>query len=625
VLLYHFFPNAVPGGYVGVDVFFVISGYLITRIIVTDIQTDQFSLLHFMARRIRRLFPALLIVMTFTLFAGYLVLSPDDYKKLSLNAVGGLGFFANFTQYSEAGYFAAGPENRPLFHLWSLSVEEQFYFLWPSLLVIIWKLFAKFKDRKLVFLLAAILFMSFSFFCNLLWIKIAPDWVFYMPFTRVWEMLLGSVLTLGWASHKTATRFRHLVSFGALLVILVFAFVLNKNSIYPGINALIPTLAAALVIWAGPGAKTNALLLSNRLLVWIGLVSYPLFLWHWPLLSFAYFIFGPTLSLVLKLAVLSTSILLSWVTYFFIESALRKSHNKLVIPTLLAVNSVLLIFSSAVYIKNGLPNRVNYLPVELQEMAGAQFSEQIDMFWRPGLCFLSKNQDSAQFSTSCTSDLYKNKIFLWGDSHAAALYPGLRSFVANQGIPYDIAQYTSSLCPPLLNFYAENVHRSCKQINDYNLKLIEKMRPDIVILSAAWYSESYDLANLSLNLAQTVRALKALNIKRIILIGPVPTWKKDVPKVIVDYYKRFKDLPQNRSNYLLNENLSSIDFKMAAIAKELSVSYISIYDTLCTLDGCFLRFGDSPTDVSSFDAGHLSPAAAKHVFNVMGVKIFRSE
>lgn len=326
VLMFHAFPSVLPGGFVGVDIFFVISGFLITGIILKGLQQGDFSFKEFYARRIGRIFPSLFLVLSVCLTIGWFVLFPDEYRQLAKHTIAGAAFMSNLLSWHQAGYFDTAARSKPLLHLWSLGIEEQFYIAWPLLLVLAWK-----WTKKVA---AVIVLVAFVSFCLNIWlIGKVPSFTFYFPITRIWELLIGG--SLSWlTTSRGAIRSTFLCELfavlGSLLIAISLAFAKESGS-FPGWFALLPTVGTVLVIGAGSKAWVNQSFLAFPLCVFIGLISYPLYLWHWPLLVYLKLVVDSDLVLsprqlaLLKIAVLLISVGLAWVTWRFWEAPLRKS------------------------------------------------------------------------------------------------------------------------------------------------------------------------------------------------------------------------------------------------------------------------------------------------------------
>ncbi len=319
VLAFHAFPNIFKGGFVGVDIFFVISGFLITQIIVDSLEQGRFSYLQFYIRRVRRIFPALIVVVVAALATGWYVLLPDEFERLGKHLASGAGFAINFVLWNEAGYFDQAADTKPLLHLWSLAVEEQFYILWPLVLGLMWR-----RNRGIASTLLVVGTVSFiySMFCA----TRDPVAGFYSPLSRFWELMCG-----GFLAHLVRQDYPWLGKFGTIRgtlglgMIAASVFGLNSEFPFPGYWALLPTMGAFLVISAGSDGALSRFALGNRLMVGVGLVSYPLYLWHWPILVFAKIVNEKPLSPGQRIEAVAAAVALAYLTYRFIERPLRRS------------------------------------------------------------------------------------------------------------------------------------------------------------------------------------------------------------------------------------------------------------------------------------------------------------
>lgn len=322
VLLFHAFPAILPGGFIGVDVFFVISGFLISRIIIGEFKTGTFTFRLFYERRIRRIFPALAVVLAACLIFGWLALMPFDFRRLGLHIAASAGFSENLQLWWESGdYFDTGAPTKPLLHLWSLGIEEQYYIVWPLLLIILRR-----HISRALWLIAAVALVSFA--ANILTVDQKATTAFYLPHTRFWELMIGGILAYvhlyrpEMLRKMAPTRNIQAIT-GVALLAAGLAFI-DETRTFPGWWALLPTLGTALLILSGPTAWVNDRLLSQRAVVFVGLISYPLYLWHWPLLTFARILnVGEPPSLTIRIVLLGASIALAWLTYEFVEKKIR--------------------------------------------------------------------------------------------------------------------------------------------------------------------------------------------------------------------------------------------------------------------------------------------------------------
>src|SRR5262245_18180547 len=283
VIGFHASPALIPGGFVGVDIFFVISGFLISSLILSGLKDGSFSFIEFYGRRIRRLFPALIVVLLATWSVGWFILPPSEYAALGRHTLAGAAFAANVLSYSEVGYFDMPATTKPLLHLWSLGVEEQFYIVFPALLLLLWRYRALRSSLVLIGIV--------SFALNIGLVRNHTSFTFYLPLTRFWEFIAGGLLACSHSHGRTfglpipsalsALPWRNFsVAAGMLLILAGVSFASEES--FPGWWALLPVLGAFFIIGAGPNAWLNRGMLANPKLVFVGLISYPLYLWHWP-------------------------------------------------------------------------------------------------------------------------------------------------------------------------------------------------------------------------------------------------------------------------------------------------------------------------------------------------------
>jgi peptidoglycan/LPS O-acetylase OafA/YrhL len=421
---FHAFPDWVKGGFIGVDVFFVISGYLISTIIFENLAKGTFSFATFYSRRVKRIFPSLLLVLATSLLLGWFVLLADEYKQLGKHVAGGASFISNLVLWRESGYFDTAAETKPLLHLWSLGVEEQFYIIYPLALALAWKF-------RLNLLVLTLLIAGASFALNL--IVIGEDRVaaFYSPQTRFWELMCGSLLawvTLRREGSSPWNRpiIRHAASWIGLLLLSYGLSRIDKSLSFPGAWAVIPVLATVLLILSGPQAWINKNILSNPVAVWFGLISYPLYLWHWVLLSFARIIESETPNPGIRSACIGLSVPLAWITYRYVERPIRQGEsNGLKVFALVSVMASAFLAGLFIYRQDGFPARQSLKWSEVQRMrANSPDNHQqcMNLYGLKGpirFCHLS--------------DVSQPSIALIGDSHATVLFEGLSELLAKEG------------------------------------------------------------------------------------------------------------------------------------------------------------------------------------------------
>lgn len=417
VIGFHAFPELVPGGFIGVDIFFVISGYLISGIIGKGLANGTFSFADFYSRRVRRIFPALTLVVAVCLLAGYFLLLADEFKQVAKQAISGLFFVANFALWTEAGYFDTAAELKPFLHLWSLGIEEQFYLLWPVLMWLLWR-----SGKPLALAIGCLAVLSFL--ANVLGVEDAQVTTFYWPHTRVWELLAGAWLAArqsGAGGLPRNARLADLTGVLGLLLLLASCFAFDRTLLFPGYWAALPVLGAVLVIRAGPQAWSNRLLLSRPAVVFVGLISYPLYLWHWPLLTFPRIINGGETVVAVRLSALILAFLAAWLTYALLERKLRFRPSWRVPASLIAVALVLAACAHVVKSREGMVDRLSF--VRQAESTFRQASAEAhrcrqQLGLKEGHCVASSE----------TLEASRKTILFIGDSHARAIAQGFATF-----------------------------------------------------------------------------------------------------------------------------------------------------------------------------------------------------
>lgn len=420
VVIYHAFPALIPGGFVGVDIFFVISGYLITAILKKEMQEGKYSIKEFYRRRIDRLFPSLLIVMYTAFIFGWFTLFADEFMQMGKEIAGGAGFIANIVLYSETGYFNANSVTKPFLHLWSLGIEEQFYLVFPVIL------FFAFR-KKLNVTAVVVTLLIISFVLNVISINSNIERTFYLPQYRHWELLAGSLLAIFLHGEKSKSFKSTPSTIMCLLAVsgFVFAsFTYTPSTIFPGWNAVLPVIASVLIICFAQYSSVFKKILSSKPFVFIGLISYPLYLWHWPLLSIAHIINGGTPPTWFQWVLVAASLALATLTYFFVERPLKKvkSWKNKTIPMLILM---VVIGLSALYafIQNGIESREN---IKINSEVSAQMNGALWQYTNNDICKSRFAFPEASKMPWWFCMLTKNSdpdILLLGNSFANHLYP----------------------------------------------------------------------------------------------------------------------------------------------------------------------------------------------------------
>ncbi|MFO1149377.1 MAG: acyltransferase family protein [Alsobacter sp.] len=443
VVVYHASPGTLRGGFVGVDVFFVISGFLITGIILRGLEAGNFGFADFYARRVRRIVPALAFVLAACLVFGWVGLFPLELRQLSKHVAAAALFLSNVNLWSEAGYWDNAAQTKPLLHLWSLAVEEQYYLAWPLLLV------AARRVRLPPVWLAAILGLASFALCVAL-TRSAPVAAFYMPFSRVWEILAGSLLAIlamrPGAPRSGASVPWDLLSAAGLVLVLASMLLIKPGARFPGWIALLPVAGTALMIAAGPGARLNRTLLAHPLAVALGLISYPLYLWHWPLLSFARIVEGGTPALGIRVAAVGLAVALAAGTYRFVERPLRQASGQPSVARAWALRLVvglaaLGVSGAVIYRLDGVPGRAAIAAYLANER------EMIRLPAKDEAC-VSHVGGEAPFYYCRLRPAGPRLVALVGDSHAEVAETGLAEELARRGLGTILL--ANSGCPPFL-------------------------------------------------------------------------------------------------------------------------------------------------------------------------------
>ncbi|HUO22568.1 MAG TPA: acyltransferase family protein [Caulobacteraceae bacterium] len=472
VILFHAAHRLLPGGFIGVDVFFVISGFLITGIILTDIDRGEFEFTRFYGRRIRRIYPALIFVLSCCLAWGWFLWSADIYSQLGKSVFGGAYFIANFIQSKSSGYFENSSQTNPMLHLWSLGVEEQFYIFWPVILVGLRKYGLNVRT-------ALISIILFSLGLALLDNRRDPVMTFYAPQTRFWELAMGALLawsgldrpdwqrrSLTWLDRRLATILWErpgpavgLTLAGAsglagLVLVGLGVSLTRPSSLFPGWLTLLPALGATLIIAAGSKSRTNRWLLANPAAVWFGRLSYPLYLWHWPILAIFRLETGVEPQGWSVVGLLALALILGETTYYLIEKPLRRARNDGLKTLVLAMAMIAVgAFGLSIHRFDGLQFRP---PIREQTGLARDLSSIVDLYkffdvdptWRKNTCFSPAVDVGFQQKLDACVDPERPLIFVMGDSHAAMLCPGLKSLQAGSDRAFGIAQFTNADGPP---------------------------------------------------------------------------------------------------------------------------------------------------------------------------------
>ena len=614
VVAFHAFPGLLPGGFVGVDVFFVISGYLITSIILSNLTRSTFSFADFYSRRVRRIFPSLGVVLLACLVVGYRFLTADEYRQLGNHTLAGAGFVQNLVLWHDAGYFDNASETKPLLHLWSLAVEEQFYIFWPLLLALVvrWRI-------RVAWFIGAVALASFA--CNLWFVAVSPSAAFYFPVPRFWELMAGALLAeMSFRPGEPLAKWPVAQSAVGLGLIVTACGVLGEKHAFPGFWAVLPTAGASLVVAAGPSSWVSRRLLANPPMVWIGKISYPLYLWHWPVFSLLR-ICLVDVPLGVRLAAVAVATVLAWATYAVVERPFRsKSTSRWLtvapIVTLVIAGSA----GAGVWALGGLPKR----PVNTKDARLFDYARHWDGWGSCGL--LENSQDGGCRILKSGQPI---DVMVIGDSHAGHLASGLHDLFASS--PTNVAVLLHAGCFPVFSTKTDRGDPfTCPdQAIDRALKTaISSTETRVVVL--AGYANSHILgarfpdppsispASILDNAKALERALDATLVelervhKRVVFVVDVPEIEKE-PRICLDRglplveHRCSIDIARSRVEERSRYTLDVI--RRLAAAHPL-VRFVSGIDILCDQSTC--RGSEAGTLLYA-SRDHLTPAGSRRV------------
>jgi peptidoglycan/LPS O-acetylase OafA/YrhL len=606
VVAFHFEAPAVFGGFVGVDIFFVISGYLITGIIQSELQTGTFSFARFYERRVRRLLPALYAMVALTAIPSFHYLLTSERAEFFRSVAAVVTFTSNFFFWFQTGYFDHAAVEKPLLHTWSLAVEEQFYLALPLML---WGLARVARGRHIALpvLLGALTLASFALSIWLMNSDRSAN-AFFMSPPRAWEFLIGGVVAtpgLPVLRHALAQQIARGV---ALVLIAIPIFSLRQGPGFPGFNALAPCVGAAMFIWSGIGVLSRKRSAASPLHVarFFGQISYSLYLWHWPLFTFARF---SSNSLVLdatdKVALFALTVAISYLSWRFIEQPFR---SKALTPTRRAafqaagLASVVLLAASALgVVLSRTPSDADRAALQLESYNAYDYQP----LYRFGDCFAPA---SGVFGDSCVAPAAgKTNWLLWGDSLAAHYFYGLARTTNPQAV--NILQATQAACMPTLNAAAQG-NASCRGFAAQMEAFFRNRKPDVVIMSADWleYARLPRFDGMIADLRQTISKLNERGIA-VVLLGPAVQFRARLPSMLMRAHLR--SIEARPDDFVLPEIFTLDRMMKAALPAQAKFSYISVVDAVCPSRQCPLTVdGGIPL---SWDHAHLTAEGSSYV------------
>ena len=618
VILFHAGFQTFSGGFVGVDIFFVISGYLITSIILAEMEAGTFTLANFYERRARRILPALFFVMLVCLPFAWFLLLPSDMKDFSKSLVAVSVFASNILFWRESGYFDTAAELKPLLHTWSLAVEEQYYVLFPLFLMLFWKL----GKRRILLTLGFVFFSSFAVAQWAAFVK--PAAAFFLLPTRGWELIVGAFAAfyLSQNNRKNYPKiFIELSSWLGIGLIFFSVFTYSKATPFPGFYALAPTLGTVLIILFATKQTSAGKILGNNAFVGIGLISYSAYLWHQPLLSFARHRGVTSSDKDILFLLITATIVLACLSFKFIETPFR---NKSVISKksvfVFAFLGSLIFASFGLYgiKKNGDLGQISieqkrfldYFENDLPEWRYVMKKGLLETYrkdcnfyditmYRAGK---ATNVPVENISKNCfTKKSQQSKaVFIWGDSHAQQLNYGLSKLLPAD---YEVLQVASSGC--VIDLHAsKNKINHCEYSNWFAYDTVKKLKPDLVVIGQ-------NLGHDSNRMYEVALELKSIGVKKVIFTGPAPHWVPSLPNVVA----RLLPLVPSRTFFGIDKSVLELDKRLKlATLNSTNFDYISLIDYFCNVEGCLLHFeSDIAASVTSHDYGHLTPTDSYHL------------
>jgi peptidoglycan/LPS O-acetylase OafA/YrhL len=605
VVAFHAGLPGIEGGYVGVDIFFVISGFLIAGLLQREIADGRFSIIGFYERRIRRILPALIAVLLATLLAAGLIFLPDDFRKLPEAALAALGFVSNLLLAGQVDYFAAPDDTQPLLHTWSLSVEEQYYLVFPILLFALNRYF----PRRVPWFLAVIMLWSFTY--NILAVESRPATAYFLTQVRIWELLVGALLALGAVPAIDGRWRRELLAGGGMTMIAIAIFTFSARTPFPGFAGLLPVIGAALVIHCAPHGVVGALL-SRPAAVFVGLISYSLYLWHWPIIVFSSYLLERPIAGVTSLPILALIGIVGIASWRFVERPFRhgNSRGRIFIYAGGAVLAMLAICLAA-WKTDGWPRRFSAETLRLEDYANSVAPAR-------SRCHLGDRDDVA-IRDQCVfgASAANPSVAVWGDSHGVELAWMLGKRLAGRGIA--VQQFTFSSCAPALD-RADGESVGCGMFNRLvSRTLLADPQMTTVVLIAHLDRPEYRTNTRYLSsYAMVVEALLKRG-KHVVLVYPVPRQAAPVPRMLA-----------RRNAYgmdLASAGIVTADYvaRMSVVTAFLDrlqdphLIHIRTPELLCKNAHCRPIIGSEPL---YYDSHHLSLPGADLVGSAIETRLF---
>jgi peptidoglycan/LPS O-acetylase OafA/YrhL len=608
VVAFHFEAPAVFGGFVGVDIFFVISGYLITGIIRSEVKSGTFSFALFYERRVRRLLPALYLMVALTAIPSFHYLLTSERLEFFRSIAAVVTFTSNFFFWLQTGYFDHAAVEKPLLHTWSLAVEEQFYLAFP---LVLWTLARLTRGGRMLLpmLLGALALASFALSVWQMRSGRSAD-AFFMSPPRAWEFLIGGLVATEDFPVLRHALARRIVRGIALVLIAIPIFALRQGPGFPGFNALAPCIGAALFIWSGLGVSTQKRSRYSPLNVakFFGQISYSLYLWHWPLFAFARF---SKTSLVLapldKIALFALAVAISYLSWRFVEQPFRVAS---LVPTRRAAfrvaglaTAVLLAGSAGGMFASRTPSEADRAAITLE----AYDNYDVRPIYRAGSCF--RYDGGAVDEASCLAAVAgKQNALLWGDSYAAQYYHGLSRAIDPERV--NLLQADQAACMPTSSAERQG-YPACHSFATHMSAYFRDHRPDLVIMSADWleYSRPPRFGSMIADLQQTISQLNGAGIP-VVLLGPAVQYKARLPSMLMRAHLR--NLDPAAEDFVLPDIFALDEMMKAALPAHDGFFYVSVLDAVCPARRCPLTADGAPL---AWDHAHLTAEGSIYVSN----------
>lgn len=620
VILFHSGMTWLPGGFVGVDIFFVISGFLISTIIFREVDEGKFSFIRFYERRARRILPALIVVLFSTVIMFSLIALPTQADGTARSAIAALFSFSNIFFWMQTGYFSPAVEFMPLLHTWSLAVEEQFYFFFPIIVILISRL-----RLSIRFLVVAATVLGFA---GALWLSYSrPSVAYYLLPARAWELGVGCVVASGVIPRIASEKVREFIVIFGLTTLAISFFLISSDMVFPGFVALFPVIGAAMVLYAGANSRVAQFILGRKELVFVGLVSYSLYLWHWPVMA-SIRVLNADIHLGVGSAFLSYALtfFLAVVTWRFVERPFRRRDriSPFRLTAFLGCASIgLVLLSSFVAYQRGFPSR-------LQDNAALALSasEDIDPFRSP-----CRDRTAVRECFFGNTDSGVTSVIL-GDSHAAAIRAGVvaSGLLGDQGATL----LWEGACPFLVDSYPTNhsERARCVSFRKFAWDYLAGLKNlDTIILGGRWpyqvsgflpesggahrtYFSDASTASLSIDenvrvfkrsLERTLNEFEKLGVN-VFIIGSTPEAGFDVPKTVALNLFHGKNAPTEIPREFVESRAGVADQIIAGIAMERDfVKFLSIWEGFCSEESCMIELDGKPL---FYDDSHLSYTGA---------------